>query len=355
MSGKNYNVTRRGFIQKASLGLGLGVLAGSGSAPAVAKSIAPVARQNRLPREVWIASLNQEGLRGCKNYKEVVKKAVHRMEQIAVYQPDIICLPEAFHNAGIREKPPLSERSEVPIGPITRPLAEYAKRHSCYVVAPIVTQEKGKYYNAAVIIDRNGQSMGEYRKTRLTNGEIESGLTCGPLEPPVFETDFGKIGVQICFDIEWIEGWKRLQKAGAEIVFWPSAFAGGKKLNMLAALHQYHVVSSTRSRSLTGAKICDITGEDIAWSGHWHKWGVCAPVNLEKAFLHTWPYHRRFEEIQAKYGRKIRIRTFHEEQWTVIESRSADVKVADVMKEFELLTYAEVKKTAEVEQEKHWK
>ena len=207
MAGKNYNVTRRGFIQKASLGLGLGVLAGSGSAPAVAKSIAPVARKNRLPREVWIASLTQEGLRG-NNYKEVVKKAVKRMEQIAVYQPDIICLPEAFHSAGITtgEKPPLSERSEVPIGPITRPLAEYAKKHSCYVVAPIVTQEKGKYYNAAVIIDRNGQLMGEYRKTRLTNGEIESGLTCGPLEPPVFETDFGKIGVQICFDIEWIEG-----------------------------------------------------------------------------------------------------------------------------------------------------
>ncbi len=354
---ENNQLTRRDFVRKAPLGVGVGVaaLASSHSMPTAAKSIEPVARRDRLPREVWIASLTQEGLRECGHYEEVVERAVKRMEQIAIYRPDIICLPEAFHRAGIAgERPPLSKSAEVPIGPITRPLAEYARQHSCYVVAPIVTEENGKYYNAAVIIDRNGQSMGEYRKTRLTNGEVETGLTCGPLEPPVFETDFGKIGVQICFDIEWSEGWRRLQKSGAEIVFWPSAFAGGRKLNMLAALNQYCVVSSTRSRSHTGAKICDITGEEIAWSGQWHKWGVCAPVNLEKAFLHTWPYHRRFEEIQAKYGRKIRIKTFHEEQWSVIESRSADVKVADVMKEFELLTYAEVKKTAEVEQEKHW-
>ena len=42
--------------------------------------------------------------------------------------------------------------------------------------------------------------------------------------------------------------------------------------------------------------------------------GVRAPVNLEKAFLHTWPYVHRFDEIQAKYGRKIRIRNFAEEE-----------------------------------------
>ena len=351
MAEKKNNVTRRGFIQKASLGLGLGVLAGSHSAPATAKSIEPVARKNRLPREVWIASLTQEGLRG-NSCKEIVKKAVKRMEQIAVYQPDIICLPEAFHRSFIGERPPVSESSEVPIGPITRPLAEYAKKHSCYVVAPIVTQEKGKYYNAAVIIDRNGRSIGEYRKTRLTNGEMEKGLTPGPLEPPVFETDFGKIGVQICFDIEWLEGWQRLRKAGAEIVFWPSAFGGGRKLNMLAALNQYCVVSSTR-KGIT--KICDITGEEIAWSGRWQRWGICAPVNLEKAFLHTWPDYKRFKDIEAKYGRKIRIKTFHEEEWSIIESRSADVKVADVLKEFEMQTYAEHMMAAEVEQKKHWK
>lgn len=349
---KNNRLTRRDFVRRVPLGLGMAVLAGSSSRSAAAKSIEPVARKDRLPREVWIASLTQEGLRGV-NYEEVVIRAVKRMEEISVFRPDIICLPEAFHSAGISgEKPPMSERAEAPIGPITRPLAEYAKKHNCYVVAPITTKEKGRYYNAAVIINRNGRSLGEYRKTRLTTGEMEKGLTPGPLEPPVFKTDFGKIGVQICFDLEWLEGWQRLRKSGVEIVFWPSAFGGGRKLNMLACLNQYCVVSSTR-KGIT--KICDITGEEIAWSGRWQTWGVCAPVNLEKAFLHTWPYYRRFKDVQAKYGRKVRITTFHEEEWSIIESRSPEVKVAKVMKEFELKTYAEHMRTAELQQETYWR
>jgi hypothetical protein len=64
-------------------------------------------------------------------------------------------------------------------------------------------------------------------------------------------------------------------------------------------------------------------------------------VNLEKAFLHSWPFCRRFREIEAKYGRKVRIRTFHEEEWTIIESLDADVRVAEILKEFELQTHEE--------------
>lgn len=44
-------------------------------------------------------------------------------------------------------------------------------------------------------------------------------------------------------------------------------------------------------------------------------------------------------QVQAKYGRKIRIKTFYEEEWTIIESRSQDVKVADVLKEFDFQSY----------------
>jgi len=79
---------------------------------------------------------------------------------------------------------------------------------------------------------------------------------------------------------------------------------------------------------------------------------VCAPVNLEKAFLHTWPFCQRFHEVQAKYGRKIHIKTFHEEEWTIIESRSPDVKIADVLKEFEFQTHEELIQAAEKRQTK---
>jgi len=47
------------------------------------------------------------------------------------------------------------------------------------------------------VIDRAGLRMGEYRKIHLPEDEIDIGLTPGPLEPAVFQSDFGKIGIQI--------------------------------------------------------------------------------------------------------------------------------------------------------------
>ena len=108
-------------------------------------------------------------------------------------------------------------------------------------------------------------------------------------------------------------------------------------LNALAWINKCCVVSSTR---FDPTKICDITGEDVACSGRARHW-VCAPVNLERAFLHGWPYWMRYNDVQAKYGRKVLIRHFPEEGWSVLESRSPDVKVADVLREFDIRTHEE--------------
>jgi hypothetical protein len=152
---------------------------------------------------------------------------------------------------------------------------------------------------------------------------------------------------QICYDIEWPDGWEGLRKKGAQIVFWPSAFAAGKKINTKAWRNQYCVVSSTRKDT---TKICDITGEEVAASGHWKRWGVCAPVNLEKAFLHSWPYAHSFPDIVKRYGRKVGCYSLHEEEFSIIESLSPELKVADILREFNLKSYREHLKMAEDEQ-----
>jgi len=350
MAGKEKTATRRGFLKNASLALGASILSDSRRTEAKTNGTKPVAKNNRLPREVWIASMSQNRLE-ARNYEEMTRKVLSRMEEVVSYEPDIVCLPEVFPFTNLSAgRPPLDEVAEVPIGAISRPFAEFAKEHNCYVVCPVYTREDGRYYNAAVFIDRAGKRLGEYRKIHPTIGEMEGGIAPGPLEPPVFGADFGLVGAQICFDIEWLDGWQKLRKAGAELVFWPSAFGGGLMVNTKAWQNKYCVVSSTHKGT---TKICDVTGEAVAWTGHWADW-VCAPVNLEKAFLHTWPYCRRFKDIQAKYGRKVRIKTFHEEEWTIIESRSPDVRVADVMKEFEFKTHEEHIQAADAVQKKYW-
>ena len=345
--------SRRNFLSKTALGVGgaslLNTSANAGGHDPVA---APAEKNKRLPREVWVAALTQYDLKG-NTIQELIANTVKVMESVACYTPDVVCLPEAFHVSGLPKALPLSaETAEQPIGHLTRPLADFAKKFRCYVIAPVYTVEKGNHYNSAVLIDRNGKLAGVYHKIRPTEGEInDTGLSPGPIDPPVFDTDFGKIGIQICFDIEWPEGWRKLKEKGAEMVFWPSAFGGGRKLNHMAWLNRYPVISSTRKGI---SKICDVTGEPVAESGLYSRWGVCAPVNLEKAIIHSWPYAYRFADIHAKYGDKVRTYTLHEEEISVLESRSPDIRVADIMKEFEIISYEENKRRSEIEQEKHW-
>ena len=294
-------------------------------------------KAGRLPREVWIATVSQHDVR-ADTPRAMVRRMLRRMEEVVAFRPDIICLPEAFAVANLTGKRlAMAEVAEKPIGELARPLAEFARKHHCYVVCPMHTKHGDRIYNTAVFIDRSGKLLGEYHKIHPTRGEMEAGISPGPLEPPVFRTDFGVVGAQICFDIEWTDGWRKLEQAGAEIVFWPSAFAGGQMVNAKAWQHKYCVVSSTQKDT---SKICDISGETVASTSRWNR-STCASINLEKAFLHTWPYVRRFGDIEAKYGRDVVIRTFPEEEWSIIESRSPDVKIADIMKEFDLKTHAE--------------
>jgi hypothetical protein len=104
-------------------------------------------------------------------------------------------------------------------------------------------------------------------------------------------------------------------------------------IGTMAWMNQYHTVSSSCKDTTA---IFDISGEKVAWTGRWEANWVCAAVNLEKVFLKAWPFSERFDEIRAKYGRKVRIQLFHEEEWAIIESLSPDIRVAHIMKEFEL-------------------
>jgi len=343
------NISRRDVLRLSGTAAGLSFAEAHAVGPQGAAQRPAGSGGSRLPREVWTASLCTMDLEAA-DPAGMVELVLGTAGQVAAFHPDILCLPETFAYSGLSGGlPSVAELAERPPGQVTAALARLAKEMNCYVICPLYTRDSGRLYNAAVLLDRGGNVAGEYRKIHPTLGEMESGIAPGPVQPPVFETDFGVIGIQICFDINWPEGWRRLKEAGAEIVFWPSAFAGGNRVNTMAWLNRYVVVSSTLKDT---SKICDISGEVLAATGRWNPRWACAAVNLEKAFLHTWPFVRRFEEIKRKYGRKIRIRSWHEEEISVIESRSPDLRVEEVMEEFELVDYDGWIGMAEREQER---
>lgn len=327
---KKGNSSRRDFLKKSALVTGLGALHPF-PVPAGPPRMRTAPQGNR--HEVWVSALSQMDM-----HAETPGLMVDEIFRILKdnepdYKPDIICLPERFHLSNIeRTDIPWDEKLKISSDVLAR-FSAYAKEKGCYVICPVYTSEQGKIYNAAVVFDRKGAKLGEYRKIFPTEGELSNGISPGPPDPPVFETDFGIIGIQICYDVMWDSSWKKLSEKGAEIVFFPSAFAAGEMVNAKAWQNMYVVVSSTRKDT---SKICEMTGEVIARSGLYNKNFICAPVNLEKEFLHVWPVYKHFDAIKKKYGRKVKITIFHEEEWAIVESLSADVRVADILTEYGL-------------------
>jgi predicted amidohydrolase len=130
-------------------------------------------------------------------------------------------------------------------------MAACAKKFGCYIVVPMVLKEEGlplRYSNAAVLMDRAGQVAGIYRKVHPTSDQsgllLEDGLTPGR-DFPVFDCDFGRLGIEICYDINYAEGWAALAKQGAEIVALPSETSETIRPSRYAQEHRYYVVSAT--------------------------------------------------------------------------------------------------------------
>ncbi|MEE9429756.1 MAG: carbon-nitrogen hydrolase family protein [Melioribacteraceae bacterium] len=343
---KSSKESRRNFIKKSVLGVGAISVLGNNTNCAADKTSGT--QKKKLPREVWIATISQEKLH-AENSTQMISKILGLMEEIAPLKPDIICTPEIFPFVGISKKMSVEDAAEEGIGKTIKPFSDFAKKNRCYIICSTYTKEAGKYYNAAVLLDRDGKRVGEYRKMFPTIGECDSNLCPGSTDPPVFQTDFGKIGMQICYDINWVDGWNTLKRKGAEIVFWPSAYGGGAKLNSYANLFNYHVVSSTRKNI---SKIIDVTGENIATTGSWERNWICTSVNLEKEIINVWPSSKYYKRILGKYGRDVKITTLHDDGISILESLSVNLKVADILKEFKIKTVKENMLSAENAQKK---
>ena len=121
---------------------------------------------------------------------------------------------------------------QIPDGPTTRLMQEYARRYKMVIIVPIYEEEStGVYYNTAAMIHNDGTYLGKYRKTHIPH--VAPGFwekfyfRPGNLGYPVFDLGFAKVGIYICYDRHFPEGARELGLNGAEIVFNPSATVAG--------------------------------------------------------------------------------------------------------------------------------
>jgi predicted amidohydrolase len=219
---------------------------------------------------------------------------IRALDEVAKERPDIVCLGEEILNEG-NSKSYISTAEPIP-GPSTRRLGESARRHGMYLVAGLIERDGRGAYNTSVLIDRRGNVAGKYRKVYLPREEIEGGLTPGST-CPVFETDFGRIGIMVCWDAEYTDAARALAEQGAEMVLVPAAGGYLTLLKARALENHLYVISSGFD---VESSIIDPTGTVLfaTLDSGVHK---VIRVNLAERFTDPW-----LGDMRARFHKEIR-------------------------------------------------
>ncbi len=146
----------------------------------------------------------------------------------------VLCFQEMFsapYFCAVQERGFFSYAEPMPEGPTIRRMRDLAKETSMVLVVPMFEAvDDGIYFNTAGVIDADGTFLGKYRKNHIpqVKGFWEKFyFRPGNLGYPVFDTAVGRIGVYICYDRHFPEGWRELALGGAKLVFNPSATTAG--------------------------------------------------------------------------------------------------------------------------------
>jgi len=259
--------------------------------------------------------------------EDCLKEGLELLDQAGAGKPDMAVLSEAFADG-------LTDLKAEPIdGPAVAGCRELARRHSMNVIAPIVMlAEDGNTYNTAVVIDRKGEIVGNYCKNIPFWGEV--GTVPGN-KICVFDMDFGVIGVAICFESQWPDVWMELGAMGAEVVFWPSAYSGGVKLQAPAIYNNFYVVSCTTLPPDT--TVIDINGEQLYHARGPHQ-VVFHEIDLDRTMVHDNFNGAQLAQIRKDFEGRVRMRYMHREGWWVVESADPKVSVRELLEEYKAET-----------------
>ncbi len=249
---------------------------------------------------------------------------------------DLAVLPE---NAVTGETGDAPESASFPLdGKVLDVMAAAARTYHTHVIVPmtlIEDSERGVYTNSNILLDREGTVVGNYRKVHLVadqrGGTLEGGLMPGK-SFPVFECDFGKIGIQVCFDMVFDDGWETLARKGAEIVAWPSQSPQTIQPRWRARQHHSYIVSSTWRNN---ASIFDPTGDIIAQTTEPSS-VLVEQIDLSYALIDWQPKLRNGEAFRERYGEAVGFRYSEAEDGGIFWSNDPERPVMRMVRELDL-------------------
>lgn len=242
---------------------------------------------------------------------------------------DLIALPETW-NMQYRNQPETLE------GPTVTTMQKLAARHRTYLVCPIDRQDGEQRVNSAVLIDRVGRIVAVYDKVYPYWSEFDLTPCVQPAltTPPVYEADFGRIGMAVCFDVNFPSVWQMLAEQGAELIIWPSAYSAGTSLQAHALNHHFYIVTSTYTKDCI---VYDITGQELLYE-------KSDEINISRVTLDLdrGLYHENFnlakrDRLLADHGDEVELELWlPREQWFVLRAKRPGVSARALARQYGL-------------------
>ncbi len=234
---------------------------------------------------------------------------------------------------------------------------EARKLHSYIVVPTYLLEDRAtkRCSNAAILFDRKGEVVGIYRKVQLVvntaTDAMEHGATPGK-EEPVFQCDFGKLGIQICYDMEFDYGWRELARQSAEIIAWPTQSPQTSQPAARAKQNHCYIVSSTWRNN---ASVFEPTGKIVSQV----KWpasektveagDLVAPednilvqeIDLSYAILPWSSALKNGEGLKTMYGDKVGYRYYEDEDCGMFWSNDPHMTIRHMLRSLGLMEQQE--------------
>ncbi|MBK5277601.1 MAG: bifunctional GNAT family N-acetyltransferase/carbon-nitrogen hydrolase family protein [Bacteroidia bacterium] len=185
------------------------------------------------PKHKWLEKktdvrlgLIQWQMRPFKNFESLCEQIEFFIDAASGYKSDFILFPEFFHAPLMAEYNDITEAEAIRgLAKYTEPLknkfAEWAISYNVNIITGSFPDlREGKLYNIGYLCHRNGK-VEEYQKLHITSGERESWGMVGGDVLKTYDTDCGKIGILICYDVEFPELSRLLADDGMDILFVP--------------------------------------------------------------------------------------------------------------------------------------
>lgn len=198
------------------------------------------------PRKVHLCAVAWDMIGGekFKTYQENVDNVMAELDKVSEYKPDIVVFTEAVFQTGrdsARQPAPVYSHLD---DPDVAALCQKAKQYNTYIACSLYEKDpQGIKRLTGLLINRQGEIQNLYHKTHLTMDELESGCILEN-ELPVFKTDFGTVGIQICWDHFFPECSRALVLKGAEILLLCTHGFRIERATMRAIENGVHVVSA---------------------------------------------------------------------------------------------------------------